>query len=270
MKNKAKIALVLGGGGALGFSHIGVIDILQQYGVPIDVVIGTSMGAVIGAGYCAGKSVEELTNLSCEITMSKIFDLNLNFKGLMSGRKIVKFLKENYGHTNIDDLPTKFMCNAVDLVTCKEYIFEHGDLLTAVRSSMSVPAIFSPVKHNGMVLVDGGLINNLCDDLAKEKGYDIVIGVDVVSKTILNENVRSLVGSIVQSCLIMQKELQHLKNDNCDVLIQPELDTHKQYVFDSESTEQMIELGRLATLAVMPKIKKVLAKHGIKIKDIKK
>ncbi len=269
MKKKAKVALVLGGGGALGFAHIGVLDILERNGVPIDCVIGTSMGAVVGAGYCSGKSIDQLIEVSTDMSMVKMYDINLNFKGLLSGRRIVRRLREIYGHTNIEDMPIKFMCNAVDLVTCKEHIFDKGDLLTAVRASMSVPAIFSPVKYNGMVLVDGGIINNMCDDLAKKLGYDVVIAVDVVSGSELNEKVTSLFGSVVQSCLIMQKELQRLKNDNYDVLIKPHLSTHKQYVFGRETTEQMIELGRLATIDAMPQIMEKLNKAGIKVTNKK-
>ncbi len=269
MKRKRKVALVLGGGGALGFAHVGVLDVLQQYGVPVDAVIGTSMGAVVGAGYCSGKSIEDIVDLSTEMTIRKMFDLNLNMTGLVSGKKISRFLGEVYGHKNIEDLPTKFVCNAVDLVTCQQYFFESGDLVTAVRSSMSVPAVFAPVKYRGMVLVDGGILDNMPCDYAHELGYDVVIAVDVISKSVLVENVRSLFGSVIQSCLLMQQELQRIKDEKCDVLITPDLHDHKQYVFTKETTEDIIEKGRLATIEAMPQIAKALRRKGIKI-DYKK
>ena len=100
MKTK-KVALVLGGGGALGFAHIGVIDILQKNNVPIDCIVGTSMGAVVGAGFAAGKSVQELTELSTSMKMSKMYDFNVNLKGLLSGSRITKFLKPVYKYENI-------------------------------------------------------------------------------------------------------------------------------------------------------------------------
>ena len=269
---KKKVALVLGGGGALGFAHVGVLDVLEQYGVPIDIIVGTSMGAVIGAGYCAGKSVPELTELSTQMTMSKMFDITGKFKGLMSGNRITKFLKPVYKYEKIEELPIKFACNAVDLRTCTTHVFKSGDLITAVRSSMSVPVIFSPVKHGGMVLVDGGILDNMACDVAKNMGYDVIIAVDVISKSILIENVDSLFGSIIQSCLIMQQTVQQLQtpNEPCDIIITPDLEEHKQYVFNKQSTEEIIEKGRLATLDAMPRILKILSKNGIKTKKTTK
>ena len=268
MRTKKKVALVLGGGGALGFAHIGVLDILQQNGVPIDYVVGTSMGAVIGAGYCAGKSVQQLTELSTNMTMSKMYDFNVNFKGLLSGSRITKLLKNVYGYANIEELPIKFSCNAVDLLTCSTHVFHKGDLITAVRSSMSVPAIFTPVKYNGMVLVDGGILDNMACSIAKNDGYDVIIAVDVISRSVFNENVKSLFGSVVQSCLIMQQSVQKLQTEvgePCDIIITPDLKEHKQYVFNKESTEDIIEKGRLATIDAMPQILKILEKKGIKV-----
>ena len=268
---RKKVALVLGGGGALGFAHIGVIDILTQNGVPIDFVVGTSMGAVIGAGYCAGKSVQELTQLSENMTLGKMFDVNVNLKGLMSGRRITKFLKTVYNYANIEDLPTKFACNAVDLVSCSTHVFEKGDLITAVRSSMSVPALFSPVKYNGMVLVDGGILDNMACDVAHNMGYDVIIAVDVISKSVFNENVMSLFGSVVQSFLIMQQQVQGLQtpNEPCDIIITPDVQEHKQYVFNKDATASIIEKGRLATIDAMPQILKILKSKGVELKTKK-
>ena len=271
MKTK-KVALVLGGGGALGFAHIGVIDILQKNNVPIDCIVGTSMGAVVGAGFAAGKSVQELTELSTSMKMSKMYDFNVNLKGLLSGSRITKFLKPVYKYENIEDLPITFVCNAVDLLTCTTHVFKSGNLITAVRSSMSVPAVFAPVKYQGMTLVDGGILDNMACDIAKNMGYDVIIAVDVISKSVFDENVNSLFGSVTQSLLIMQQQIQNLQtpNEPCDVIITPDLKDHKQYVFHKESTEDIIEKGRLATIDAMPQILKVLSKNGIKIKQTKK
>src|SRR5574344_312852 len=138
MKKTPKVAVVLGGGGALGFAHIGVLEVLEKHHIPVDIVVGTSMGALIGGAYCSGKSTSELEQMAIGITKRTLFDLSLGFQGLLSGKKVVKILREITNDINIENSKPRFACNAVDLSHGVEHVFTTGNMVEAMRASMSV------------------------------------------------------------------------------------------------------------------------------------
>ena len=259
MRKKPKVALVLGGGGALGFAHIGVVEELQKNKIPIDLIVGTSMGSIVGGAVACGKSVEELRDFAKRLKTRHLFDLNLNFKGLLSGRSVVRVLKKVLPDIEMQDTKIPFVCNAVDLKSCKEVVLKEGSLIKNIRASISCPGVFTPVKYNDMLLVDGRVINNLAHDIARQMGADIIIAVDVVTKTELNTQIKGVVGYVIQSWLIAQKELQANKRKYYNVLIQPELGKNTQYNFNGDVTDDIIELGRHACLEKIPKIKELIS-----------
>jgi NTE family protein len=175
------VALVLSSGGARGIAHIGVIEELTKSGFTITSVAGTSMGSMVG-GMLAKGTLNEFTEWMLAFTkmdVIKFLDLTTGSGGLIKGEKIVKVLEEFIGDKKIEDLAIPFACVAADLIGHKEVVFNKGSLLLAIRASSSVPTIFLPVTIDGMMLVDGGVLNPLPLDIVQRKTGDILIAVNV-------------------------------------------------------------------------------------------
>jgi NTE family protein len=172
---------VLSGGGARGFAHIGVVKALREAGVPIDLVGGTSMGAILGAGVALRWSIDELTQRIRRsfVDSRPLRDYTLPFVSLVSGRKVSTSLYEAFRDLDIEDLPLDFFCVSSNLTTGQTLVHRRGTLWRWLRASVSVPGVLPPVLHNGEVLVDGGAMNNLPVDVMRELGRGPVIGCDV-------------------------------------------------------------------------------------------
>jgi NTE family protein len=175
------VGLVLSGGGARGFAHIGVVKALREAGVPVDLVGGTSMGAILGAGVALRWSTDELKERfrRAFVDSRPLRDYTLPFVSLVSGRKVSTSLYEAFGDLAIEDLPIDFFCVSSNLTTGQSVVHRRGTLWRWLRSSVSVPGVLPPVLHNGEVLVDGATMNNLPVDVMRELGRGPVIGCDV-------------------------------------------------------------------------------------------
>ncbi len=209
---RKKIALVLGGGGAKGAAHVGVLKYIEQSGIPIDYIVGTSIGSIVGGLYSCGYRSDDLEELFTsqewidlltdrsdshkgkilkeEDGVTYIFGFPISNKnraankkqGILRGDSITSFLgrlTEREDSIDFDKLPIPFRCVAVDINTFKEVIFKEGSLSLAMRASMSIPLAFNTVQKNGMILVDGGVLNNLPVDVAKDMGADYIIAIDL-------------------------------------------------------------------------------------------
>ena len=174
------VGLVLSGGGARGFAHIGAIKALREAGVPIDLLGGTSMGGILGAGMAARWSVQELTDRFRHyfVESRPLRDYTLPFVSLVSGHKVSRMLFEAFGDLAIEDLPLAFFCVSSNLTSGHVHVHLRGELWRALRASVSVPGVLPPVVHEGEVLVDGGAMNNLPVDIMLELGRGPVIGCD--------------------------------------------------------------------------------------------
>jgi NTE family protein len=175
------VGLVLSGGGARGFAHIGIVKALREAGVPIDLVGGTSMGAILGAGVAQCWSVEELTERfrRAFVESKPLRDYTLPFVSLVSGRKVSRLLRNDFGDITIEDLPLTFFCVSSNLTTGHSEVHRRGEVWRWLRASVAIPGVLPPVMHNGEVLVDGGTMNNLPVDAMRELGRGPVIGCDV-------------------------------------------------------------------------------------------
>jgi len=260
MKKQPKIALALGGGGALGFAHVGAIQVLQEHNIPIHLIVGTSMGAIVGGAIACGRTPQEIATIAEELRTHHLYDFNIDFKGFLSGRRVLKFLKREIPDIQMQDTKIPFICNAVDLCSGKEVVLKDGNIINNIRASMSVPGVFTPVKKDDMLLVDGGVISNIPDKIAKDEGADIIIAVDVVTNTICEMKKNNIISCMIQSALIVQKELQKHKKQYSDIIIQPNLGNYKQYDFTGELAVEIIEQGRMATLNKIDEIKKLIKK----------
>lgn len=180
-----RIGIALGAGAARGWSHIGVLKVLQDEGIHIDMIAGTSMGALVGAIYAATGSVDHLKSHTIDrfttrrLTRKGIFDYTIPFQGLLRGKKAMNLVATAINHADFMDLLIPTYLVGVDILKGEEVLFETGDVAKAVRSSLSLPAVFTPVKHQGRWMVDGGLLNPLPVNILEQKGADKIIAVCV-------------------------------------------------------------------------------------------
>ncbi|UCV17731.1 patatin-like phospholipase family protein [Ferribacterium limneticum] len=191
-----KIALVLGSGSARGLAHLGVIRAIEAAGIEVDFVVGTSMGALIGAIYAAGK-LDDLETTFKTFDWKKtlaFFDVILPKSGLLDGAKVSELIRAHIHADSISALRKPFAALATDIVNGDEVVIRHGDVIEAVRASISVPGIFTPVRSNGRILVDGGLTNPVPVSVARAMGADIVIAVDLNHEIIAGKNFKPLRG----------------------------------------------------------------------------
>ncbi|MCG7314804.1 patatin-like phospholipase family protein [Priestia flexa] len=243
-----KVGLVLGGGGVRGLAHIGVIKVLKKHQIPIDLITGTSMGGAIGGLVAAGIDIEEIEDFVLKTPSYRIVDIGLGKGGLFGGNKIYMMLLEFFeqkglGDLEIEQLHIPFRTVAVDLKKGKSVVFNQGSLRLAIRSTTSVPGFFAPVKHEDKVLVDGGILNNLPTDIAREEGAEFVIAVDV-ERAHEERAPRTMIDVLNRSLSIMMVEIRRHKLHFADLVIKPEIG-HLQ-AFDITKIKQCIMAGESA------------------------
>ncbi|MCG9478941.1 MAG: patatin-like phospholipase family protein [Actinomycetia bacterium] len=183
MFKKKKIGLALCGGAARALCHVGVLKVLTQLDLDISAVSGTSMGAIIGSLYCSGVPLEDIEDFVKEMdwrSMLMFSDITLPRMGMVNGKKVEKILKDFLGTRTFDQCRPQFCCTAVDMLSQKRVILSQGGLVDAVRASISIPGFFSPVIFDGMVLVDGGVIEPLPAEAIGIFDVDFTIGVSIV------------------------------------------------------------------------------------------
>jgi NTE family protein len=180
---RPRIGVALGSGGARGWAHIGVLDALREAGIDIHCVAGASMGALVGAAFAAGR-LADLRQVAVELDWKRVLgyfaELSLSGSGLIDGRKIRRFLSEYVGAINIERLTLPYAAVATDIETGREVVLRAGNVVEAVRASISIPGLFTPGRRDGAFLVDGGLVNPIPVSVARALGADAVIAVDVV------------------------------------------------------------------------------------------
>jgi len=232
-----KIGLALGGGAARGLAHIGVLEVLQEEGIPIDMIAGTSAGAAVGAMYAQGKDFSLIKKLATDMhwkRLTSLVDLALPKTGFIEGKKITALIQTILGgDIKFGDLKIPLACVATDIVTGEEVVIKQGSVLEGVRASISVPAIFTIVKWEGRYLVDGGLANPVPVSALKEMGADFIIAVNVMpdirerarqgkkeAKKTKEPNIFSV---IMQSMYIGTHSLVRHCLEDADIVIQPQV-----------------------------------------------
>ena len=176
-----KIGLALGSGSARGWAHIGVIKALSEAGIKIDYVAGTSIGSIVGAALALGK-MNELEDFARQLDWKQIvsfLDVTFPRSGIIDGEKLTDFFRSHLKDVNIEDLPLPYRAVATDYATGREHILDKGDLIAAIRASISIPGIFTVVRKDGSFLLDGGLVNPVPVSVVKDMGADYVIAVDL-------------------------------------------------------------------------------------------
>jgi NTE family protein len=254
---RPKVALVLGGGAARGFAHVGVIRALEQEKVPIDLVVGTSVGSLIGAIYASDRNSFELEWTAFALEKDTLFDYGLltafTGMGAAKGDKLEEFVKTRVPIANIEGLKIPFAAVAVDLNRGKRVVLDRGPVARAVRASCAIPGVFNPVDHQGKLLVDGGVVDNIPISVAREMGADIVIAVDI-SEQVTNFNITNLIDVMLQAITIMGAENAKEKKKGADVLIAPKVGSVG--MLDFTQKKYCMQAGIEATQAAMPEIRK--------------
>jgi NTE family protein len=280
-QHRPRIGLVLEGGGALGLAHVGVIQWLEENRIPVDVIAGTSMGGLVGGIYATGKSPEQIRELIRAIQWNEVLlgvtpYRNLSFRrkedrreypnafefGLKHGAKFpsgfnsgqhVGLILDRVGlpyseMPSFDDLPIPFRCVATDLVAQKAYVFDHGSLALALRATMSLPALFSPVREGDHVLVDGGLLDNLPVDVARQMGADIVIAVHLKTKPVNPQEPMSSVGVLQRSASVTIAINELRSMEKADILLTADTEN-----FDATDYQKFAQIEAVGLKAAQEK-----------------
>jgi NTE family protein len=263
-KPRPKIALVLGGGAARGFAHVGVIRALEQEKVPIDMIVGTSVGSLIGAIYAYDSNSFELEWTAFSLEKDQVFDYGIfsafTSMGPVKGDKLEEFVKSKVP-VNIEDLKVPFAAVATDLNRGTRVVIDRGPVARAVHASSAIPGVFNPVEYQGKLLVDGGVMDNIPISVAREKGADIVIAVDI-SENVINFNITNLIDVVVQSINIMFRENVVHKLKDANVLIVPAVGDVG--MLDFTQKKRCMQAGIEATQKAMPEIREALEEWGRK------
>jgi NTE family protein len=267
MAEKRKtIGLALGSGGPRGLTHIGVIQALSENNIPIDYIAGTSIGALIGTHFALYRNMDKLVS---DIVGYKKEKLKVLLEptlsgGLFRGRKIENILRGWFGKKNFSDLTLPLQIVATDLVEAKSVIFWEGSLVTAIRASMAVPGLFKPVEWEDKILVDGGLVNPVPDDVVRAMGADIVISVNLDNdkNNVFTKNDLSLSKVMRRSLEVIRQYLSQYSLKNSDFIIEPPLrelgGLNIPKFFLKEISDQAIAIGKQEALKIVPQIKKAL------------
>jgi NTE family protein len=253
---KLKIGLALGGGGAKGFAHIGVIKMLEASGIHPDVVAGTSAGSVVGALYASGMDAFQLQETAFGLDEAKIRDVRLFSGGLVQGQALQDYVNRLVHKQPIEQLKIPFAAVATELETGKRTVFVRGNTGQAVRASSSIPGVFEPTEIGGRHYVDGGVVAPVPVDAARQLGADFVIAVDISARPD-GSNPQGMMNIVGQSIDIMGQQLAAQETARADVVIRPRLAGIGPT--DFEQKNQAILEGERATLAAIPQIRAKLA-----------
>lgn len=254
-----KVALILGGGGARGFAHIWVLRELEAEKIPIHMLIGVSVGSLIGAMYADNPDTFQLEWKAFQIEKKEIFDFRIiNFlDSLAAGEALKVYIDKNIKSRYLEELKIPLYVVAADLKTGQRFVFQRGLIRDAVRASASIPGIFPPVPYGDKLLVDGGVLGNLAPQVARDLGANVVIGVSLSNgREGLSAAPPTAVNVVLESLEIMGDEMIRLTRDKFDVLIEPKVGNIG--VTDFSQKREMIEAGRQAAKLAMPEIKRLL------------
>ncbi len=280
-----KIGVAFSGGAAKGLAHIGVLKALEREGLAIDCLAGTSMGGVIGGGYAAGMTPDDMEAEAIRMSKTRrlvdLVDRGIPRQGLLEGTRVRQYLINQIGEeTTFADLRLPFAVVSVDLLTGLEVVLSQGRVVEAVRATTAIPGILAPVAIGEYRLVDGGVLNNLPADVVRGMGAQVVIAVDVGATRensviqqgsggrwfipdglvhIASDTQRSL------SILMMSHHEQRLRAAQPDVIIRPLFESKNSSLTGFMRPQEIIAAGERATIEALPQIKESLARPALQI-----
>ncbi|MEG1523645.1 MAG: patatin-like phospholipase family protein [Clostridia bacterium] len=254
-----KIGLALGAGSTKGFAHIGILQVLEENHIPIDMIAGSSIGAIIGSIYAVGTDLNMLEKFLTSMNVRSYLDIkNPLSGGLLRGDKIEELVKIFTHNKTFVQTRIPFCCVAVDATNACLDVLEDGVLHEAVRASMSIPAIFQPVQLNGKTYIDGGVIERVPCKALRDRGMDVVIGVDVGyhggEVDVTDMNAYTLMNHTIN---IMQWEMTKYRREQSDLMLVPEVLYIKGH-FQMDRVADCIAEGRRTAMQALPQIIKLI------------
>lgn len=261
-EKRPKVILVLGGGGARGFAHVGALKALREANVPIDMVVGTSMGALIGSLYCSGMKIEDIEKIAEDIKWADISNLGIpslitmvTSEKLLSTEKMEKYINNLIGDKYFFQLNIPFACVATDIKTGEKIIFKEGPVAPAARASANIPGLFAPVEYRQRFLVDGGLVENIPVSVAKLFDPDIIITV-AVSADITKNSYDNVFSTLFQTIYIQGQQSDKDNLAMSDIIIAPKVSDIS--AIELSKAVECIDAGFIAAKKNLRKIKQLI------------
>ncbi|MFT3743323.1 MAG: patatin-like phospholipase family protein [Pyrinomonadaceae bacterium] len=221
-----KVGLALSGGGARGFAHIGVLKVLVENDIPIDMIAGTSAGSIIGGAFAAGMSVEQILEMAAKVGWTNMTRPSMSPIAMLSNAPMGRFLASHFPVTRFEDLKIPYAAVACDLPNGEEVVLrDKGDVIFAIQASCAVPGVFAPMTdENGRMLVDGGATSLTPIDAVRDLGADVVIAVDLLAcGSSLRGKPWTALGMVVQSAMVLLSSASKSQSSRADVTIEPRI-----------------------------------------------
>lgn len=286
-RERPRVGLVLSGGGAKGMAHVGVLKVLEEAGIRPDYITGTSMGSIIGGLYAIGYSADSLENLIRSLNWSEVLSdriplQNVIFEekpffenqlaefdvekwrikvpgGLNQGQQISKLLSRltlpSVVEPDFEKFPIPFVCNGADMISGRSVTLKSGDLANAMRTSMAIPTVFTPIRKEEQILVDGGLVHNFAVREVVDMGADIVIGVYTGRQKAIPDRMEGLSDVLLQSFFLMGIEDAEQQLELCDIYIEPDLTNYSASQF--HQADSIMYQGEIAARAMLPRLQQL-------------
>lgn len=250
-----KIGLALSGGAARGMAHVGVLKVLLAHQIPIEAVAGTSAGAIVGASFAAGMTINQIIEMTGKVRWTHFGSIAFSRWGIFSTEPMRRYLQKQLPVKDFSEMPIPFACVATDLESGDAVVMkERGDLATAVCASCAIPGIYVPIRANGRHLVDGGIVELVPTDAVRSLGADFVIAVDVNSEGIKFWGApQTIVGVFFQSAMLLMRTIAKHQLNSADIIVRPKVG-HLRWDQVGRSKE-FIEAGEAAALEAIDEIK---------------
>ena len=245
-------ALVLGGGGCRGYGHIGFIKGLEEHGLRPDLVVGSSIGSLVGALYASGMSADRLERLGRRVNANTLRDWVFPNLGIFGGDRIAQFVKKHVAVRTIEALPLRFAAVTTDLQSGERFVFHRGDLGTAVQASSSLPGIMEPVRVGNRYYVDGNLSSPVPVDVARSLGAARVVAVDVTFPP-EQADLRDPFDALYQAFSILTRRIALKDRAGADLAVEPKLPVHND--MSPSTLDALVAAGRQTAVDVMPQLK---------------
>ncbi len=259
----ADVALVLGGGGCRGYAHIGVLRVLEKEGFKPSLIVGSSVGALVGALYAAGVRVDQIERYGEGLSMNLLRDWIVPRLGVFGGEAIARLVREHIGRRAIESLPARFAAVATDLRTGELVLLDRGEVGRAVQASSSAPGLLEPVRIGARLLVDGILVSPVPVQAARDLGARRVIAVDV-SFPPEQADLSNAIDALYQGFSILTRRIALEEGRTADVLIEPKLPQHND--MSPSTIRALMKTGEQAAIASLPAIRKILGPVGVSYK----
>lgn len=263
--NRPVVALVLGSGAARGFAHVGVINVLDEYGIQPDIVVGSSAGSVVGALYSGNIRGQALVDAAHQLNISQLTDWTMPNRGMLKGELLQEYVNQVLENRPIESLQVPFVAVVTELASGELVALNAGNTGMAVRASSTFPGLIQPLNIGGKEYVDGGIVSPVPVSVAKQMGADIVIAVDVSRRLREPGELNSLFAVMHQAIIIMSHNTSMRELETAEVLIFPEFGSMQMN--DFKMREVAVAAGRAAALEAIPKIMNLLNRNDYGISD---